>query len=114
MNDVSADVRKSVHKYLAAVKKQYPIREAYLFGSQAAGRAHEWSDIDLALISPAFAKDPIASQFKLMQIAARIDWRIEPHVFAPSDFEINHPLVPEIQRNGVSLIAKRAPSQKRK
>ncbi|NJM40069.1 MAG: nucleotidyltransferase domain-containing protein [Anaerolineae bacterium] len=85
-----------------------------MFGSQAVGRAHEWSDIDLALISPVFAKDPISSQLALMQIATQIDWRIEPHVFAPSDFDVNHPLVPEIQRTGFSLMVKRTANKKRK
>jgi uncharacterized protein len=108
---INADVRKSVRQYLAAVRKQYPLRAAYLFGSQATGRAHAWSDIDLALVSRAFAADPTQSQIQLMSLAASIDWRIEPHVFAPDDFNVNHPLVSEINLSGVSLLRKKAKSQ---
>jgi uncharacterized protein len=106
---VNADVRKSIRRYLAEVRKLYPLRAAYLFGSQATGRAHAWSDIDLALISRAFADDPTESQIRLMTLAASIDWRIEPHLFAPDDFNINHPLVPQIDLSGVSLLRKQSP-----
>ena len=108
---VNADVRKSIRLYLAAVRKHYPLRAAYLFGSQVTGRAHAWSDIDLALVSRAFAADPTESQIQLMRLAASIDWRIEPHLFAPDDFNVNHPLVPQIGLAGVSLMRARTNSQ---
>jgi predicted nucleotidyltransferase len=105
---VNADVRKTIRKYLSVVKKRYPIQKAYLFGSHVTGRAHAWSDIDLALVSTAFAHDPVSAQYELMKMAVPIDWRIEPHVFAPDDFEINHPLVPEINRASVLLLERNA------
>jgi predicted nucleotidyltransferase len=82
-----------------------------MFGSQAKGHAHAWSDIDLALVSGAFAADPTESQIQLMLLAASIDWRIEPHLFAPDDFNISHPLVSEINSSGVSLIQRKEGSR---
>ena len=108
---VNAGVIKSIRRYLAEVRKLYPLKAAYLFGSQATGQAHAWSDIDLALISRAFATDPTESQIQLMTLAASIDWRIEPHLFAPDDFNVNHPLMPQIGLSGVSLLRTKSKSR---
>jgi predicted nucleotidyltransferase len=52
---------------------------AVLFGSFARGAAHEWSDIDLIVVSPRydapFALDDVET---LWIVAARTDSRIEP------------------------------------
>jgi predicted nucleotidyltransferase len=105
-----------IARYISLVRRRHPLKMAYLFGSQATGNASEWSDIDLALISSDFASDPTRAQIKLMQLAARIDWRIEPHLFSPGDFNLNHPLVAEIRRTGIRIHlvrgARRVPNNK--
>jgi predicted nucleotidyltransferase len=103
MAKIATSVSNSIHRYLDLVRKRYPLQAVYLFGSHATGGAHEWSDIDLALVSTAFVKDPTDSSIRLMQLAAEVDWRIEPHVFGPNDFNVNHPLAAEIQRVGVHI-----------
>ncbi|MBN1507537.1 MAG: nucleotidyltransferase domain-containing protein [Sedimentisphaerales bacterium] len=54
-------------------------RMGVIFGSYAAGHPHQWSDIDLVVVSPAFdgtfSRDAINS---LWRVAARTDSRIEP------------------------------------
>ncbi len=64
----------------------------------------EWSDIDLAIISPDFSTDLFQEQLNLMRLAAQIDDRIEPRPFRPKDFDTGEPLVNKIQRTGIQIV----------
>jgi uncharacterized protein len=94
----------SVEKFLAVVRQKLRIEAAYLYGSQAAGTAHPWSDIDVAIVSPSFSDDLFEDRLALMRWAAAIDDRIEPQPFRPERFGPGDPLANEISRNGVRLI----------
>jgi predicted nucleotidyltransferase len=96
-------IARSVELFLAAIEQQKHVQAAYLFGSQARGTATEWSDIDLAVVSPDFSSDRFQERVNLMRLAAKIDDRIEPSPFRPEDFDANEPLVSEIQRTGVRV-----------
>ena len=79
MAEIPAAVRRSVNEFLAAVAKERRIiTAAYLYGSETRGQAGPWSDIDVAVISPDFADNLFAAQLALMQLAAKVDERIEP------------------------------------
>lgn len=70
----------SVRKYLAALKEMgTDVELAVVFGSQTTGKTHQWSDIDLLVVSPLFddLRDRAAVNL-LWRLAARIDSRIEP------------------------------------
>ncbi len=71
---------KSIQKYLRAVKqKGIPVKYGVLFGSYARGQQHEWSDIDLLVVSPRYDKKWTHKDWaKLWLIAAHTDVRIEP------------------------------------
>ena len=103
MVEIPAAIRTSVERFVAAASQRYPLLAVYLYGSYATGTATPWSDIDLALISPAFAGDLFEDQVALMRLAARIDDRIEPHPFTEKTFTRNNPLVSEIQQYGIPL-----------
>lgn len=47
----------TLSKYISALEKKITINQALLFGSYAKGHAHEWSDIDLLIISPALPEN---------------------------------------------------------
>jgi predicted nucleotidyltransferase len=50
-----------------------------IFGSQATGRTHQWSDIDLIVVSPRFDRARrLKYTFLLWEVAAETDSRIEP------------------------------------
>lgn len=73
-------VLTSVRNYLAALTARgLTVERVVVFGSQAKGVAHEWSDIDLLVISPQFdgMKDRSVVNI-LWRVAARTDSRIEP------------------------------------
>jgi len=82
----------------------YRLDCAYLFGSHAKGTSNQWSDIDLAIVSPDFSEDLYEERLVLMRLAAEIDDRIEPKPFRPEMFTPIEPLVDEIQKHGLKLI----------
>ena len=73
-------VLKSVRRYLAALKeKGVAVESAVVFGSQASGKAHKWSDIDLLVVAPEFDDMQDRSAINMLwRLAARVDSRIEP------------------------------------
>jgi predicted nucleotidyltransferase len=77
---VDKAVLEVVKKYLQALSTQgLPVKAGVLFGSYAAGKMHEWSDIDLLVISPRFdAMCKRADIDLLWHVAANVDSRIEP------------------------------------
>lgn len=104
MAAVPDTIKKSLGQFLAAVQQRQRVEAAYLYGSQAKGTATEWSDIDVAVVSPDFSADLFQERVALMRLAAQIDDRIEPHPFTPQDFNANDPLVSEIRRTGVRVV----------
>ena len=73
-------VLNAVREYVAALKLQgIDVERVVVFGSQANGHAHEWSDIDLIVVSPMFDDMRARSGINILwRLAARIDSRIEP------------------------------------
>jgi predicted nucleotidyltransferase len=77
---VDESIVATVRRYLRAlVDTGLPVRFGVVFGSYATGRAGEWSDIDLVVVSPSY---DISCSYKdvslLWRQAARTDSRIEP------------------------------------
>jgi len=73
-------VLSDIQRYLRTLDDQgLPVSFAVMFGSQAAGTADEWSDIDLVAISPRY-DEPYTREAidQLWIIAARVANRIEP------------------------------------
>jgi predicted nucleotidyltransferase len=74
-----------------------------LFGSAATGLTHEWSDIDLLLISDQFG-DNIFDNLKLY---SRINIKypiIETHPYATRYFYEGNPFINEIRKESVEII----------
>ena len=77
-----------VKKYLASVEENnMRVQDAYIFGSQVTGDAHESSDIDLCIVSSDF-HHPFEDGVALAKIAAQDNetLNIEPHVITSEDF----------------------------
>lgn len=77
---VNESVVNGVRKYLRALQEQgIAIKCGVIFGSQTTGKADEWSDIDLLVISPRFDDQHNRNDINLLwRLAARTDNRIEP------------------------------------
>lgn len=104
MAQISNAVQHSVERFLEAVSREQMIAAAYIYGSEARQQATQWSDIDVAVVSPDFADDLFASQLALMKLAAQIDDRIEPRAFSLESFNVNDPLASIIQNTGVRVV----------
>jgi predicted nucleotidyltransferase len=94
---------QKLEQYLRKVQKKYKLKAAYLFGSQVSGKAHEWSDIDILLISPDFSGNRIDTRVELMGLTRDIDDRIEPHPMTPDEFELSNPLAAEVMKTGIEI-----------
>ena len=103
MANILPSIEKSVQRFLNVVRRQYRIQAAYLYGSQTKGKATQWSDIDVAVVSPDFSDDLFEERLILMQLAAHIDDRIEPRLFKVETFNVNDPIASEIQKRGIRV-----------
>jgi len=70
----------TVQRYLHTLQNNgVTVRFGIVFGSQVTGKADEWSDIDLLVVSPRFDEYyPHQDVDLLWRLAARSDSRIEP------------------------------------
>jgi predicted nucleotidyltransferase len=103
MASVPDAIALTVEQFLSAVRCKQRVEAAYLFGSQVTGTAVEWSDIDVAVISPDFSRDRFQERVNLMRLAAQIDVRIEPSPFRPEDFKDSDPLASQILLTGMRV-----------
>jgi predicted nucleotidyltransferase len=69
-----------IRDYLQALEaKGLPVSHAVLFGSHAKGKVHEWSDIDVIIVSKRFDTDFSYDDVDLLwHTTLDIDSRIEP------------------------------------
>lgn len=79
------------------------IERAYLFGSFARGTPREWSDIDVALVSPDFTGTAFYDRQRLIPFLLRVDTRLEIHPFRTDDFTDDNGFAAEIMKHGVEL-----------
>lgn len=100
-----AEAKKVVKKYAKKLKEEkYPFSAIYLFGSFVKGKAHKWSDIDVAVVSKELNKDWQEARMKLWRIGADVDTRIEPHGFSPEDFkDYWNPMAHEVKKTGIKI-----------
>jgi len=100
-----AEAKKVAKKYAEKLKaEKYLFSAVYLFGSFAKGEAHEWSDIDVAVVSKEIEKDWKKGRLKLWELRMGVDTRIEPHGFSPEDFkDYWNPMAHEIKKTGIKI-----------
>ena len=104
MAKIDASIMDAVKKFLDKIRENgIPISSAYLFGSFARGKGSEWSDIDVAVISPGISDDRLEERIRLMKLSATVDSRIEPVPFRPDTFVDEDPLAWEIKRKGIPI-----------
>lgn len=77
---VDESIVTAVQRYLQAVHDHgIEVRFGIVFGSHATGNTHEWSDIDLIVVSPRFDGKRNRQDVDLLWcLSARTDSRIEP------------------------------------
>lgn len=81
------------------------VTKMVLYGSYANGHFHEYSDIDVAVVSPDFGKDRFEEGVRILEIAYKIDPRIEAVPVSTHSYKIDTwvPLIYEIRKKGVEI-----------
>lgn len=103
---VEREIIKKVREFVKELKRQkIKVVKVIIYGSRISGKAHEYSDIDVAIVSPDFGKDSYREGARLFEIAGKIDPRIEPVPISIKSYENDTwvPLIYEIRKNGLEL-----------
>ena len=100
----SITAREIALQYADALKKDFLLRQIFLFGSTVSGTAREDSDIDIAVIAENFSGDRVEDTFRLMKLRRTVDLRIEPHAFLPIDFHEKNPFAADIMNHGIRIV----------
>jgi len=79
------------------------IERAIIFGSYVRGDYNEWSDIDLAVVSPDFTGIPFYDRQILVPFILKVDTRIELHPFRSDEFLTDNFFINEIVKNGLEI-----------
>ena len=96
-----------IRRYVAALEARgIPVERVILFGSHAAGHAQEWSDIDIAVISPKFDALSLLERYEQLGLANReLQAPLDVVGFSPSQVAHCEPgsFLAEILRTGVTI-----------
>lgn len=105
---VAPEIKDIVVRFVnTLLSKGVKVDKAILFGSYLSGNYSEYSDIDIAIISPDFGKDRFEEGKMLFKLAWRVDPRIEPVPISSKSYEKDTwiPLIYEIRQRGLEIKA---------
>lgn len=116
----SAEIRQIVRKYVKALEPVLRVERVVLYGSYANGKPHEWSDLDLAIISRDFASKDRWDRQRMLAYAKiddplLVDAMIEPLGYSVAEYNHAHHLtfLGEIKRTGKTVYLRRKRATKR-
>jgi len=105
MGSEADSVADQIGCFIVHLNRELEVTRAVLFGSPAYGRPHEWSDIDIAIISPVFAGLGRVARLEWLE---RIAWEakthtVEPVGLTPEEFEAasDLSLLGEVREKGI-------------
>ncbi|MDQ2720099.1 MAG: nucleotidyltransferase domain-containing protein [Bacteroidota bacterium] len=98
------DIETEINGYLKALAGiGFSFQKAFLFGSYVRGNPCQYSDIDLAVWSDAFAEDYFTIMEKVVPLRRSFK-NIELHPFSLEDNTENNPFINEIEKTGVVIM----------
>jgi uncharacterized protein len=103
--NTTPEIKEHIDAYIAEIKKDIPVDAVYMFGSHARGSAGPSSDIDLAIVSPAFAEDRHESGKWLFRKLWNVSYKNFDLVpYSPESFKNGFsPLLDQIRKTGVRV-----------
>ncbi len=105
MAQIPDKVLEIINEYISLLQNNgISIQQAFLFGSFASGHYHEWSDIDLALVSDQFEGIRLFDRNKLLRYTIAVSSDLEVLPYNPKDFTTDNPFVKEILETGIRII----------
>lgn len=101
-------IKGQASDYIAYLQREHhlPVTSAYLFGSRVRGASHEWSDIDLCIVSSQFTGEDALTYLWRRLRKQDVQNMIEPVGFTPEEFNAKFPspLVQEIRKYGEKIL----------
>jgi predicted nucleotidyltransferase len=95
--------KQKIEQLLAELRANgYGPTRALLFGSVAKGRAHELSDVDVAIWDEKFTGCKPIDYEHIAKILHRFP-RVEVHTFHASETKRDNPFIGEIEKHGVAI-----------
>jgi uncharacterized protein len=106
------ELKKIIKKYAEILKKnRFAFKNIYLFGSQATGKTHEYSDIDLAVVVDKLPlkinfADYMQRKMDLRKLTIDVDSRIEPILLEEKDLDKKEPSIMgyEVLKHGILVV----------
>ena len=91
--------------YAAQVRREMPVRKAYIFGSYAKGNASELSDVDICFFLDSFdGKRRVDIIKKLLKLTIGYDdVGFEPVVLPSSELSNDNPFAMEVINTGIEI-----------
>ena len=103
MVTTATELNEAISDFVERLEKGIRVEAVILYGSYANGEPHEWSDIDLAVISPDFEGMPMNErQSRISRLTYERVTRIEPIGYPSSEYHNPgpHSFLREIIRTG--------------
>lgn len=95
---------KSIKNFVSYLEKEHnlPVERVYLFGSYAKNKQHEWSDIDVCIISSFFENNDSLSYLWPLRRKKDVHNMLAPIGIPPKDFKSKSPspLIWQIKKTG--------------
>lgn len=95
-------ILEEIERYIEVlIKNKINPNKIILFGSFAKGETHQYSDIDIAVISDQFGRDEIEEMMKLARLTIDVSDRIEAIPLTNNNLKLKyHSLIGEINKYG--------------
>lgn len=102
---ISKKIIEKVNAYTKLIGNDIPISDVYIFGSYAKGKARSDSDIDVAIISTSFGKNPHEEGKWLQRKLWGVSYsNLDVVGYSPLEFKTGQsPLLAEIRKTAVAI-----------
>jgi len=85
---IHADIKQRALAVTRTLARLGVVRAAYIFGSQAEGRADSWSDIDVGAFLEGIEGWDVEQRARAMvSVMEEVGWDVEAHLFPASELE---------------------------
>jgi len=88
----AARTEEIVRQTIERLRQRVRVHQVILFGSHARGEADDWSDVDLAVVSPDFAQMSHRRLMDLLvEVILAVDRAVEIRPYTPADLKDARP-----------------------
>jgi predicted nucleotidyltransferase len=105
--DLDPEIRRFVSECLDRIRARFHPEALVLFGSRIAGQPHEWSDIDLVLVSRRFEGQHVLDRVRAFDEEIHPHRQVDAFCLTPTEFaaRLGGPsVVAEAARSGLRLL----------